>query len=239
MNFEEVQADEFWSFIFKKEKNLTEIEKISECIGDFWTFTAIHPVSKLLFAHVTGKRITENAIKLLHLIKKRLTSATFYLTTDGNDMYINALNSVYSNLNNGIMEFPTGLCYAQVIKDFKKSKCSGIQKKIILGKPHEIEAWLERSEVSSQINTAFVERSNLTFRQHNKRIERRTQGFSKIKEYFNHQINLTISYYNFCLPHLGLQRSDGVQTISYTPTMEAGITEHVWNFKELLSFPVD
>jgi len=239
LDFEEVQIDEFWSFVFKKEKNLTPIEKISECVGDFWTFTAIHPTSKLVFAHLSGKRITENAIKFLHTIKKRLKSTAFYLTTDGNEMYINAMNSVFGNLKNGTMMFPADLCYAQVVKEFEKNKCTGIRKKIILGTPDEIENYLAKSEVSVQINTSFIERSNLTFRQHNKRIERRTQGFSKLTEYFKHQINLTSSYYNFCLPHLSLQRSDGDRVVHYSPAMAAGVTDHVWSFSEILNFPVN
>lgn len=239
LNFDEIQIDEFWSFVFKKEKNLTQIEKISETMGDFWTFTVVHPISKLLFAHISGKRITENAIKLLRLIKKRLLTKIFYLTTDGHDMYIDALNSVYGNLNNGVINFPDGLCYAQVIKDFEKNKCTGVRKKIILGTPEEIENYLAKSEVSVQINTSFIERTNLTFRQHNKRIERRTQGFSKLTGYFKHQINLTISYYNFCLPHLSLQRSDGDRIVHYTPAMAAGITDDVWNFRRILNFPVN
>ena len=72
LNLQEIQIDEFWSFIKKKAKNLTEKEKFSECLGDFWTFLAINPENKLVFAHFSGKRITENAIKFLQQVKKRL-----------------------------------------------------------------------------------------------------------------------------------------------------------------------
>ena len=53
---DEVQLDEFWSFIAKKQYNLSEKEKLSDEIGDMWTFTALLPAEKLIAGHVLGKR---------------------------------------------------------------------------------------------------------------------------------------------------------------------------------------
>jgi hypothetical protein len=87
--------------------------------------------------------------------------------------------------------------------------------------------------------TAFIERSNLTMRQHNKRVERKSQGFSKEKCFLEKQMSLSIAYYNFCLPHGGLKYYLGDKIIYNTPTMEAGLTDHVWKMEELLAYPIN
>lgn len=233
-----MQADEFWGFIFKKEYNLTELEKIQENIGDCWTFTAINPETKLIFAHISGKRILENAIKLFHLIKKRVSSIISYITTDGNDMYTNAILSVlgHFDIEKDKTVAPDSLCYAQIIKKIEKGKCVKVEKRIIFGNEQMLESCLSKSIVSYTINTAFIERSNLTLRQHNHRVERKSQGFSKMREYFNYQTSLTISYYNFCLHHSSLLYYEGDKTIKNTPAMASGLTDHIWSMRELLSF---
>lgn len=58
------------------------------------------------------------------------------------------------------------------------------------------------------------------------RMTRLTNAFSK--SWFSHHaaLSLYLTYYNFCRVH---------QTLRVTPAMEAGITDHVWDMRELLS----
>ena len=53
-----------------------------------------------------------------------------------------------------------------------------------------------------------------------------TNAFSKKWENLKAALALYFAYYNFCRIH---------SSIRYTPAMEAGITKHVWELKELLS----
>ena len=237
---EEVQIDEFWGFVGKKEKNLTAEEKILEEFGDMWTFTAIIPGTKLIFAHLSGKRTKNNARKAIEMIKKRSDGTIPYLSTDGNEDYIDSILSVYGELNpeNG-MSPPEDLCYTQVIKKIEGSRCTEVKRKIIFGNKDSVNNCLSQSPVSTAINTAFIERSNLTVRQHNKRVERKTQGFSKLKYFFKKQMSLSIAYYNFCLPHGSLKYFIEDKTVINTPVMETGLTDHVWSMEELLSFPIN
>ena len=48
--------------------------------------------------------------------------------------------------------------------------------KIVFGEPMSINAQLEASAASTAINTSFVERENLTLRQQNRRLTRKTNG---------------------------------------------------------------
>jgi len=235
----EVQVDEFWGFVFKKEYNLTEEERLLEDIGDMWTFTAIMPETKLLFSHITGKRTYDNARKLIAQIRKRSDGTIPYITSDGYEGYKEAIESIYSEIHDNEISIPSQLCYAQVNKTIEKNRCINVERKLIFGAVSKLEEVLNNSPVSFKVNTAFIERSNLTIRQHNKRVERKSQGFSKIKNFFEKQLSLSIAYYNFCLQHMSLKYLIEDKTVINTPVMEAGLTDHVWTMKELLAYPIN
>ena len=114
-----------------------------------------------------------------------------------------------------------------------------VDKKIIFGNENLLDDCINNSTTSSKINTSFIERSNLTMRQHNKRIERKSQGFSKLKHFFEKQLSLSVAYYNFCLPNNGLKYYFEDKTVINTPAMEAGLTDHVWKMDELLSYRIN
>lgn len=119
------------------------------------------------------------------------------------------------------------LRYAQIIKDREGGKLQKVEKKIIFGKN------IEQKEIS----TSLIERQNLTFRQDNNRISRKTLGFSKKLECLYEQIRVYCTYFNFCRGHAGLVQDDknGVKC-KRTPAQEAGIVEYKWTLREILTF---
>ena len=220
---------------------MTQAEKYLENIGDAWTFTAIMPDTKLIFAHLTGKRTKINTLKLLAIIKQRTkTGETLHFSSDGNDDYKDAISSLYGELDSisGEIRIPENLCYTQVIKHIEKGKCTKVDKRIVFGTEELLQKCLDKSLVSHKINTSYIERSNLTMRQHNHRVERKSQGFSKEYDYFEYQLSLSIAYYNFCLPHRGLTYYEDDNTFLNTPAMESEITDHIWSMRELLNYPI-
>lgn len=225
--------------MLKKEYNLTEEEHFSENIGDIWTFTAIMPENKLIFAHISGKRTYNNARKLVSLIRRRSDGTIPYFTSDGYEGYERAIQSVYSEISSGEESLPEKLSYAQVIKKIMKNRCVQVERKLIFGNEDQLKKSLSNSSVSNKVNTSFIERSNLTMRQHNKRVERKSQGFSKMKYYLEKQMSLSIAYYNFCLPHRSLKYFVEDKTVINTPAKEAGVTDHVWTMEELLAYPIN
>jgi hypothetical protein len=76
-------------------------------------------------------------------------------------------------------------------------------------------------------STSHIERHNLTIRMSIRRLTRLTNAFSKKRENLRAALALFFAYYNFCRVH---------SSIHCTPAMEAGITNHIWSIKELLSF---
>ena len=231
--------DEFWGFVCKKEYNLSDEEKTFEEYGDMWTFTAIMPGNKLIFAHFSGKRTYNNTRKFIAMIRKRSDGSIPYFSSDGYEGYKEAILSVYGKIEDDMTIPPEDLCYAQVNKKIERSRCVRVDKKIIFGDEEFLNKCINNSFVSNKINTSFIERSNLTMRQLNKRVERKSQGFSKLKYFFEKQMSLSIAYYNFCLPNSGLKYHLEDKTIINTPAMEGGLTDHVWKMEELLAYPIN
>jgi hypothetical protein len=73
------------------------------------------------------------------------------------------------------------LDYVQVVKKREKGRIVDISRRTVFGSPERISHRLEESPVSNKVNTAHLERNNLTLRQNNRRLTRKTNGFWKEK----------------------------------------------------------
>ena len=75
-----------------------------------------------------------------------------------------------------------------------------------------------------RICTSHIERQNLSIRMGMRRMTRLTNAFSKKWENLQAAYSLWFAFYNFCRVH---------KTLRLTPAMESGLTDHVWNLREL------
>src|SRR5438477_6134427 len=100
-----------------------------------------------------------------------------------------------------------------------------------------------------QINTAFIERLNLSIRQHVAAVGRRVTTLCKGEDGLHQQLALYHVYHNFCLPHTALRQplpqpeltkgmGSAKQWQLQTPAMAAALTDHVWTLREVLLFRV-
>lgn len=159
--------------------------------------------------------------------------------TDGRKQYINVLLKKYHYT----IEFPrTGkrgrprkpkqmplpeLRYAQVVKKRKKGRVVNVEKRIIFGDAENIP--------DNEICTSYIERQNLTLRQENHRLGRKTLGYSKEDIWLYYQAVFYMANYNFVRTNDALKipmkrRVNGRVWQKYqyrTPAMSAGITNHV------------
>ena len=88
-----------------------------------------------------------------------------------------------------------------------------VHKNVVSGSPEE-----------RLISTSLVERLNLTMRMSDRRLIRRTNGFSKRVWRHAAMAQVLVTHYNFCRVH---------GTLKTTPAVEAGLADHVWNRREL------
>lgn len=63
------QLDELWTFIYKKEKQPTALEKLAEVYGGAWIWIAFTPICKLVPVCVVGKRTLPHARRLAFGLK--------------------------------------------------------------------------------------------------------------------------------------------------------------------------
>jgi hypothetical protein len=78
---------------------------------------------------------------------------------------------------------------------------------------------------AEKLSTKERSRQNLTIRMSMRRMTRLTNAFSKKWENLRAAFGLQFTHYNFCRIH---------KTLRCTPAMEAGISNHIWELRELL-----
>lgn len=215
LSVEDVQCDELWGFVGMKEKTKTRQGKDVDGIGDAWTFVAFERHSKLVLAWHLGRRTEADTIAFTEKLA-RATEGSFQITTDGFKPYQHA---VVMSLGAQRVDF------AQLVKlysanpetetRYSPAVCTGARKVPIYGNPDP-----------SKVCTSHVERQNLNIRMGMRRMTRLTNAFSKKWSKLRAMLALYFAYYNFCRVHGSLRVS---------PAMEAGITDHIWEIKELLN----
>jgi hypothetical protein len=140
-----------------------------------------------------------------------------------------------------------GLLYAQVVKTVRRRRLVRVRHRVVFGTREAVQQVL--AACGWQINTAFVERINLTIRQHVAAVGRRVSTLCKGEQGLLQQLALYQIYYNFCLPHVSLRQAlsqpkptKGTGSVkmwqSCRPAMAAGLTDHVWSLREVLLYRI-
>jgi transposase-like protein/IS1 family transposase len=208
----DIQADEIWSFIAKKEKAVTEDDDPN--YGDAYCFVAMETNTKLVLNFALGKRNQATTDIFIEGLRHATSRQHFQISTDGFGPYRNAipntledrasfatLTKVYRASHDGAQRYsPAEVVATEVVP--------------VMGDPDP-----------KRICTSHIERQNLTMRMQIRRLTRLTNAFSKKWENHWAALCLHFAYYNFCRIH---------RTLRVTPAMEAGISDHPWELAELL-----
>lgn len=215
LNCQRIQCDEIWTFTYCKAKNVAKAKSAPSNAGDTWTWTSLDADSKLICNWMVGSRDAEYAMMLMDDLRSRLNNRV-QLTTDGHKAYLQAVEGAFGG----------DIDYAQLIKlygaapeakqgKYSPAECIGIRKTSIEGNPNK-----------RDVSTSYVERQNLTMRMSMRRFTRLTNGFSKKLENHAHALAIYFMYYNFVRQH---------QTLRVSPAMAAGVTDKLWDFKDMVS----
>ena len=86
-----IQADEIWSFVGAKEKNVTPE---NQAYGDVWTWTAIDADTKLVPCWMLGARDASAARDFIEDLAGRLANR-IQLTPNGLKVYLNAVDKAF------------------------------------------------------------------------------------------------------------------------------------------------
>jgi hypothetical protein len=102
----DVQCDEIWGFIQKKEAHKRPEEAKDETIGDAYCFVGIERHSKLVLNFALGRRNQETTDIFIEGLRAATAPNPFQITTDGFQPYISAIETTLSDR----------VDYAQLIK---------------------------------------------------------------------------------------------------------------------------
>jgi IS1 family transposase len=258
----QVQLDELFALLSAvRTGEVSEAEAI-QCLSPspHWVWTAIDPESKLLLGLDVGERTLAMAQCVVHQVAEVLAPGCMPLfLTDGFKEYTTALLTHYGHWVQPSRRQATGpapkprwlplpgLLYAQVIKTVRRRRLVRVSHRVVFGTLEAVQQVL--AACGWQINTAFVERLNLSLRQPVAAIGRRVSTLCKGEEGLHQQLALYHVYYNFCLPHASLRQAlpqplpthgtgSAKRWQPRTPAMAAGLTDHGWTLREVLLFRV-
>jgi IS1 family transposase len=233
---QEVQFDEKWSFVVKKQKHCTAAE--SSC-GDCWDYVALDPERRLTLSVVVGKRTDANARQVVYEFRERTDGRPINLmTSDEYPAYAAAIAELYGQPEPG-RPLPDWLVYATAHKTRAKNRVVKVEGRLVFGTLVSLAAALVGA-VLGLVNTVFVERSNGTDRHRNGRKGRKTYRFSKDWGVHEAMTYFTLYSGNFCWAVRTLREEVGPKRYRQrTPAMAAGLTDHVWSLEEWLLFPAN
>jgi len=181
-----------------------------------WVWVAVDPESKLLLAIDVGNRTLAMAQRFVHHVTQVLAPdcAPLFLT-DGFREYMTALLTHYGQWvqpprrqvqgpapKPRWMPLP-GLLYAHVVKTVQRRRLVRVQHRVVFGTLEAVQQVL--AACGWQINTAFVERINLSIRQPVAAVGRRVTTLCKGEAGVQQQLVVYQVYYNFCLPHASVR----------------------------------
>jgi len=141
------------------------------------------------------------------------------------------------------------LIYGQVKKSYRRRKLVRGRHVMRLGTEPALIAALQGLGLSGQLNSAFIERVNLTIRHGIAALARRTWATAQQSPHLLTHLEWWRAYYHFVRPHQSLRvallqprerRGNRLAQRSRqrTPAMAAGRTKRRWTARELLSCPL-
>ncbi len=221
-----------------------------------WVWRAIALPSRLrVVTHLSHERTDAEAREFLGKFKARTDGRAPFFTSDQLRAYTAALIATYSTPEPPPAKRGPGrprkepkrlldpeLRYGQVDKVREGGRVIEVRRQLIFGTEGEVARLIQEVQCGTQINTAFVERDNLTSRQSNGRLVRKTLSYSKAKHYLQRQLDLEDVVYNFARPHQALRLlraqpgRSGQQWEQRTPAMAAGLTNRIWTLEEILAY---
>lgn len=130
-----IQADEIWSFVGAKQKNVPEERQGEFGIGDAWTWVAIDADTKHVPAWLIGERNATDATVFLGDLAERLRNRV-QLTTDGHRAYLSAVPAAFGDeIDFAVLQKLYGPDPIEGARRYSPATCTAIVSKPMMGDP--------------------------------------------------------------------------------------------------------
>ena len=138
------------------------------------------------------------------------------------------------------MALPEGFLLAQVVKSHKGRRLAEVTRRVVVGTEGAVARVIAATRGGTQINTAYIERLNATFRAHLAPLVRRGRAIAHGPALVESGLWLVGCAYNVCWAHesLRLRAIGGRKWQERTPAMATGLTDYAWTLDEVLRYPV-
>lgn len=234
VDLQHVQADELWVKLVGRR---------------LWLAMAMAVPSRLWLGGVISSARDHALIdRLVAMVRACALSGSILVCVDGLASYVTAFRRGFrSPERTGRPGRPAlrpakGLLIGQVIKRYRQRRVVSSETRIVQGTTAEIGAVLAATGGGKQINTAYIERLNATFRGWLAPLVRRGRALARQEGSLTAAVYLVGCLYNFCSLHASLRVAAppgaGQKWAERTPAMAAGLTDHPWTANELLHYRV-
>lgn len=225
--------------------------KVKTQAGTVWIALVMMVVTRLwLGGAVSAKRDRTLIEALVAQVRAIALCRPMVWAVDGLTTYVKAIQRAFRTpLHTGkqgrprLISWP-GVNIVQVIKR-RSNRILTVERRIRQGDPQQIQQVIADSQGGyGGINVAFIERLNGTFRQCLAALGRRTRHLARTTATLEQGMFLVGCLYNFCTPHQSLRlplyfgRWSHRRWVQRTPALAAGLTDHIWTVRELLTFKV-
>ena len=223
-----------------------------------WLWLAIDPRTKILPVLSLGPRTQHAAHQLIHSLRQILAPGCLPIfTSDGLNLYFYALTAHFGQWLESVCrgrkvrqwQVAAGLIYGQVKKSYRRRKLVRVTPVMRLGTEADLKAALQGLGFSGRLNTAFIERVNLTVRHAIAALARRTWATAQQSPHLLAHLEWWRAYYHFVRPHESLlvrleqPRARGGKRLAQryrqrTPAMAAGKSARRWTARDVLCYPL-
>ena len=200
-------------------------------------WVVIDPVSKVLPSIHVGGRKADDGHALIHDFAQRLDPECVpAVTTDGFRPYFSSLTAHFGKWIRPLRarkdhwQVDDRLLHGQLVKRRKSRKLVYTLTRMRWGKQKALYTVLEAQGFNKTIQTAFIERVNLTIRQGVSLLARRTWSLAQSEEHLLLHVQWWRAYYHLARQHESLK--------GQTPAMAIGVTDHRWTVGEILRTPL-
>jgi hypothetical protein len=194
--------------------------------------------SRLRIARAVMKTEGEGALAVMALLKQAHAEMPPAMASDAGGGYVEALLETWGRVpvyrgtgRPSRRKRPVkGWKFMRVKKIRSGSRLLKVRARVMYGDPEEVKQLMGG-------HTAYIERSQLTSRQMNRRLSRKTLAFSKQLRLLRAACALEDAVYNWVRPHASLRRATeapGRKWERRTPAMVAGLADRPLRLDELL-----
>jgi IS1 family transposase len=221
-----------------------------------WLWVAIDPLTKCIPVLLLGPRTHRIAHLLIHHVREQLAPGCLSIfTSDGLNAYFYALTAHFgywlkeAGSKRKQCQVATACSIARVMKHYQRRKLVRVKQAIRLGTDPTFTESLQALGFSGRVNTAFIERVNLTLRRGVAALARRTWATALQTPHLQAHLQWWQAYYHFVRPHTSLRmalaqaregddRQVRPRYRQRTPAMAAGRTSRRWTAREVLCYPL-